>query len=242
MTRGESLSSSGGWQFNLHSVICPGLRHREPRVRTGLMCLQLKRPGPSGPDPHTGLAKTGNRGGWAKENIPVRPLLKDGGVRLSTKAFQIASWTHLQEKNIFKETNETPNGEQLLEKEERPKGPILWTWAFGNIRLIEPPSSSIPFFLYKVADHSDKFQNAEKSLSKLVQTNKTPAELWCLDFRWRRLKCPHTFARKVKGHRQKQRGRKRVTRRTDPVSTLGRQGFGSKASTRKPEVGAGQSL
>jgi len=39
------------------------------------------------------------------------------------------------------------------------------------------------------------------------------------------------------------RGRKGMTRRrTDPVSTLGRQGFGSKASTRKPEVGAGQSL
>lgn len=74
---------------------------------------------------HTRLVKTGNGGETEPKNYTVLPLLKDGGVRLSTKGFQIASWTHLQEKNIFKETNETPNGEQLLEKEERPKRPIL---------------------------------------------------------------------------------------------------------------------
>lgn len=74
---------------------------------------------------HTRLVKTGNGGETEPRNYTVLPLLKDGGVRLSTKGFQIASWTHLQEKNIFKETNETPNGEQLLEKEERPKRPIL---------------------------------------------------------------------------------------------------------------------
>lgn len=31
-------------------------------MRTGLIFLQLKRPGPSGPDPHTSLGKTGNSG------------------------------------------------------------------------------------------------------------------------------------------------------------------------------------
>lgn len=69
----------------------------------------------------------------AKEGALFSPLPKGRGVGLCTKAFQIASWTHLQEKNIFKKTNETPNGEQLLEKEERPKGPIFWTCACGNI-------------------------------------------------------------------------------------------------------------
>lgn len=30
-------------------------------------------------------------------------------------------------KLFFKKTKETPNGEQLLEKEERPERPIFWT-------------------------------------------------------------------------------------------------------------------
>lgn len=142
MTRGKSLSNAGGRQFNLHHVICPGLWHRDPCAQTDSYR-------------HTRLVKTGNGGETEPKSYTIIPLLKDGGVRLSTKGFQIASWTHLQEKNIFKETNETPNGEQLLEKEERPKRPILWTWTFGNIRLTEPPFSSIPFFLYKVLDYSD---------------------------------------------------------------------------------------
>lgn len=141
MTRGKSLNNAGGRQFSLHHVICPGLTeilvHKWDSYK------------------HTRLVKTGNGGETEPKNHTVLPLLKDGVVRLSTKGFQIASWTHLQEKNIFKETNETPNGEQLLEKEERPKRPILWTWTFGNIRLTEPPFSSIPLFLYKVLDYSD---------------------------------------------------------------------------------------
>lgn len=85
----------------------------------------VPRPGRLPPTPAWGKQET--EGTPSQGESTILPLLEDGGVRLSTEAFQIASWTHLQEKYIFKETNETPNGEQLLEKEERPRRLILRT-------------------------------------------------------------------------------------------------------------------
>ena len=50
--------------------------------------------------------------------------------------------TFTREKCFFlKKTKETLNGEQLLEKEERPKRPIFWTRALENIHLVDPPFS-----------------------------------------------------------------------------------------------------
>lgn len=55
--------------------------------------------------------------------------------------------TFTREKILKKTTNESPNGEQLLEKEERPKRPIFWTRVFENTHLIKP-SFSLSLFFY----------------------------------------------------------------------------------------------
>ena len=47
--------------------------------------------------------------------------------QIKPKASKLLPGHIYKRKLFFKKTKETPNGEQLLEKEERPERPIFWT-------------------------------------------------------------------------------------------------------------------
>ena len=89
-----------------------------------------------------GLVQTGNRAGSQPEKYGRSPRCP--GRRSPVMHRNLPNCflhTFTRAKCFFKKTKETPNGAQLLEKEERPKRPIFWTRALENIHSVDPPFS-----------------------------------------------------------------------------------------------------
>ena len=89
-----------------------------------------------------GLVQTGNRAGSQPEKYGGSPHCPGRGSPVMHRNLpNCFLHTFTRAKCFFKKTKETPNGAQLLEKEERPKRPIFWTRALENIHSVDPPFS-----------------------------------------------------------------------------------------------------
>ena len=135
-TREESLRGHGNvrtGQLNLCDVICSWgpdsdiLPERRPPVPGAENAEHLSQP-------------CTNRKHGLEPAREIRPLSPLSGTEESDYVQKPSKLLpgHIYKRKMFfkKKTKETLNGEQLLEKEERPKRPIFWTRALENIHSV----------------------------------------------------------------------------------------------------------